>query len=110
MFDEKKLKDPGYFRENRLDPHADYTVYRSEAEADAGVSSLRMSLNGQWKFFYARNPKQVVPGFEQPDYDCSGWADITVPAAAAASAGSSTRFAAAFFAASFMAGASAASP
>ncbi|QTE69535.1 DUF4981 domain-containing protein [Clostridiales bacterium] len=80
MFDESRLKDPGYFRENRLDPHADYTVYRSEAEADAGVSSLRMSLNGQWKFFYARNPKQVVPGFEQPDYDCSGWADITVPA------------------------------
>ena len=80
MFDESRLKDPGYFRENRLDPHADYTVYRSEAEADAGVSSMRMSLNGQWKFFYARNPKQVVPGFEQPDYDCSGWADITVPA------------------------------
>ena len=80
MFDESRLKDPGYFRENRLDPHADYTVYRSEAEADAGVSSLRMSLNGQWRFFYARNPKQVVPGFEQPDYDCSGWADITVPA------------------------------
>ena len=80
MFDESRLKDPGYFRENRLDPHADYTVYRSEAEADAGVSSMRMSLNGQWKFFYARNPKQVVPDFEQPDYDCSGWADITVPA------------------------------
>ena len=80
MFDESRLKDPGYFRENRLDPHADFTVYRTAAEADAGVSSLRMSLNGQWKFFYARNPKQVVPGFEQPDYDCSGWADITVPA------------------------------
>jgi len=80
MFDESRLKDPGYFRENRLDPHADFTVYRTEAEADAGVSSLRMSLNGQWKFFYARNPKQVVPGFEQPDYDCGGWADITVPA------------------------------
>ena len=80
MFDESRLKDPGYFRENRLDPHADFTVYRTEAEADAGVSSLRMSLNGQWKFFYARNPKQVVPGFEQLDYDCGGWADITVPA------------------------------
>ena len=80
MFDESRLNDPGYFRENRLDPHADFTVYRSAAEADAGDSSLRMSLNGQWKFFHARNPKQVIPGFEQPDYDCSGWADITVPA------------------------------
>ena len=80
MFDENRLKDPGYFRENRLDPHADYTVYASETEAEAGKSSLRMSLNGQWKFFYARNPKQLIPGFEQPDYDCGGWADITVPA------------------------------
>ena len=80
MFDESRLKDPGYFRENRLDPHADFTVYRSAAEADAGDSSLRMSLNGQWKFFHARNPKQVIPGFEQPDFDCGGWADITVPA------------------------------
>ena len=80
MFDENRLKDPGYYRENRLDPHADYTVYASEAEADAGKSSLRMSLNGQWKFFYARNPKQLIPGFEQPDYNCGGWADITVPA------------------------------
>ena len=48
MFDENRLKDPGYYRENRLDPHADYVVYASEAEADAGRSSLRMSLNGQW--------------------------------------------------------------
>ena len=80
MFDENRLKDPGYFRENRLDPHADYTVYASETEADAGESSLRMSLNGQWKFFYALNPKQLIPGFEQPGFDCGGWADITVPA------------------------------
>ena len=80
MFDESRLKDPGYYRENRMDPHADYTVYASEKEADAGKSSLRMSLNGQWKFFYARNPKQLIPGFEQSGYDCSGWADITVPA------------------------------
>ena len=80
MFDESRLKDPGYYRENRLDPHSDHPVYLSEAERDAGVSSLRMSLNGQWKFFYARNPGQVIPGFEQPGYDCAGWADIRVPA------------------------------
>ena len=73
MFDENRLKDPGYFRENRLDPHADYTVYASETEADAGESSLRMSLNGQWKFAHALCPAQVVPGFEQPEYDCRGW-------------------------------------
>ncbi len=80
MFDESRLKDPGYFRENRLDPHSDHVCYLSEREREAGVSSLRMSLNGQWKFFHAMNPGQVIPGFEQPAYDCSGWADIPVPA------------------------------
>ena len=25
-FDESRLKDPGFFRENRLDPHSDHTV------------------------------------------------------------------------------------
>ena len=80
MFDEKRLRDPGYFRENRLDPHTDHAFYISEAEREAGESSLRLSLNGQWKFFCARNAAQVIPGFEQPEFDCSGWADITVPA------------------------------
>ncbi|MBR0265969.1 MAG: DUF4981 domain-containing protein [Clostridia bacterium] len=80
MFDEKRLKDPGYFRENRLDPHTDHEWYISDAEKEAGASSLRMSLNGQWKFFHAMNPGQIIPGFEQPEYDCDGWADMTVPA------------------------------
>ena len=80
MFDEKKLKDPGYFRENRLDPHTDHEWYISDAEKEAGASCMRMSLNGQWKFFHAMNPGQIIPGFEQPEYDCSGWADMTVPA------------------------------
>ena len=80
MFDESRLKDPGYYRENRLDPHTDHAWYISDAEKEAGASSLRLSLNGLWKFFHAVNPGQVIPGFEQPEYDCGGWADIQVPA------------------------------
>ena len=80
MFDENRLKDPGYFRENRLDPHSDHSFYLSDAERDAGETSLRMSLNGPWKFFHAMNRGQVIPGFEQPEADCRGWADIQVPA------------------------------
>ena len=67
MFDENRLKDPGFFRENRLDPHTDHAWYCSEAEKEEGVSALRMGLNGQWKFFHAMNPGQVVPGFENPE-------------------------------------------
>ena len=80
MFDFEMLKDPGYFRENRLDPHSDHAYYLSEAERDGGKMSLRESLNGLWKFFYAQNPGQVIPGFENADFNCRGWRDIPVPA------------------------------
>ena len=80
MFDEAKLQNPAYFRENRQDPHPDTPFYTSEEAREAEEPSLRLSLNGQWKFFHARNAGQIIPGFEQPAYDCGGWADITVPA------------------------------
>ena len=80
MFDEKKLKDPGYFREGRLDAHSDHIAFASREEAEEGISSYRFSLNGLWKFFHALNPGQVIPGFEQPEYDCRWWNDIPVPA------------------------------
>ena len=80
MFEAERLRDPGYYRENRLDAHSDHGFYLSEAERDGGDMSLRCSLNGLWKFFYAVNPGQVIPGFEQPEYDCRGWESIHVPA------------------------------
>ncbi len=73
-FDFQKLADPGYFRENRLDAHSDHIAL------DGAGESLRMSLNGAWYFFYARNEQQVIPGFESADYDCRGWETIPVPA------------------------------
>ena len=79
-FDYNKLMDPAYFAENRVAAHSDHAVYASAAEADAGRSSLRFSLNGYWKFFHARNEGQVIPGFESDGFDCSDWADIPVPA------------------------------
>ncbi len=69
-FDESRLKDPGFFRENRLDPHSDHAV----------LPAYRLPLNGQWKFAHALCPAQVIPGFERPEYDCRGWDDIRVPA------------------------------
>ena len=79
-FDYNKLKDPAFFAENRVPAHSDHAVYASAQEAAAGESSLRLSLNGYWKFFHAMNEGQVIPGFEAADYDCTGWADIPVPA------------------------------
>ena len=79
-FDYNRIKDPGYFAENRAPAHSDHLCYASLEELAAGESSLRLSLNGPWKFHYALNIHQAPEGFEQPDYDCGGWADIPVPA------------------------------
>ena len=70
FFDENRLRDPGFFRENRLDAHSDHAV----------EPAYRLCLNGLWKFAHAVNPAQVIPGFEQPEFDCRGWNDIHVPA------------------------------
>ena len=69
-FDESRLKDPGFFRENRMDPHSDHAL----------LPAYRLSLNGLWKFVHAVSPAQVIPGFEKPDFDCRGWEEIRVPA------------------------------
>ena len=41
---------------------------------------LFRSLNGLWKFHYAKNYNCTIPGFEKTDYCCEPWDDIRVPA------------------------------
>ena len=79
-FDASKIKDPGYFAENRVKAHSDHICYANQDELACGVSSLRCSLNGPWKIHVAQNEQQVIPGFESAEYDCHPWADIPVPA------------------------------
>lgn len=79
-FDYSKVKDPLFFKENVLPAHTTCAVYGSREEFLAKDSSLRMSLNGVWKFSYAINYDSAVPGFETLEYDCSVWEDIRVPA------------------------------
>ena len=79
-FNYEKVKNPQYYAEGRIEAHSDHVCYANEKEAAAKKTSLRYSLDGIWKFHYARNYKQTIPGFEQPDYDCRPWADIRVPA------------------------------
>lgn len=79
-FDYKKVANPRFFSENREAAHSDHRYYRNAAEAKTGTSSFIHSLNGLWKFHYARNYHSAVPGFEKPDYDCKSWDNIRVPA------------------------------
>ncbi len=80
VFDYGKLSDPAFFRENRLAAHSDHVCYRSMAELARGESSYRYSLNGLWKFHYAKNLDCVILGFEKENYNCRSWDDIRVPA------------------------------
>lgn len=80
IFDYAKVKDPQYFREGRLDAHSDHRYYASEEEAAERCSSFTESLNGIWKFHYAKTYEAAIPGFEKTEYSCAAWDDIRVPA------------------------------
>ncbi len=79
-FDYAKVKDPQYFCDGRMEAHSDHAWYASEAEMCMKDSAFTESLNGLWKFHYAKNYDSAVPGFETEEYSCNGWADIYVPA------------------------------
>ncbi|MCR4909268.1 MAG: DUF4981 domain-containing protein [Lachnospiraceae bacterium] len=79
-FDYRIVRDKTRFKENVLPQHSDHVAYKNRKEAGEGKNSLRKSLNGSWKFHYAKNYASAVPGFFREDYDVSGWDDIPVPA------------------------------
>ncbi len=80
QFDETILKNPEIFEQNRLEAHSDHICYGAEHELLIGKSSLRYSLDGLWKFSYAKNSSLSVKGFEKADFDCKSWDEIHVPA------------------------------
>ena len=80
IFDYSLVKDPQYFRDGRMDAHSDHTYYRNAEEVQEKETSFRCDLNGIWKFHYARNYGNTVPGFEKEEYCCKDWDDIRVPA------------------------------
>ena len=79
-FDVNRIADPEFLAENRMPAHSDHRWYASPEEAATGISSFEQSLSGTWKFHYAANFSDAIAGFEAPGFDCSGWADIAVPA------------------------------
>jgi len=74
-----RIADPTFVSENRRAAHSDHRWFTDLDEARSGVSSFEQSLNGLWKFFFARNQGQVLPDFADPSRDVSGWDDIRVP-------------------------------
>lgn len=73
-------EDPTCYAVNREPAHADHLPCRTTQEALEEKSGFRFSLNGIWKFHYAKNYAGTIQGFEKPEYDCGAWDDIRVPA------------------------------
>ncbi|MDK2808670.1 MAG: beta-galactosidase [Clostridiales bacterium] len=80
QFDFSKLSNPMIFRENKEAAHSDHHFFASRQEAREEKSSFQYSLNGVWKFYYAKNLTQCIDGFEDMSFSCKDWEDIKVPA------------------------------
>ena len=67
---------------NKEAPHADYMLYGSREAAlkdDYAASEFFRSLNGQWKFRWAADCRDLPKDFADPALDDSGWDSIAVP-------------------------------
>lgn len=76
----EKIKNPLFYEENRAAAHSDHKYYVSEAELVQNVQSLKSSLDGVWKFRYAKNREDAPQEFYRNETDCRDWEDIRVPA------------------------------
>lgn len=78
--DLKWLENPEIFRVNRIDAHSDHLYFENLDEAKKlNEIKLKQSLNGMWKFSYAKNQDLREKDFYKEDYDCSNFSEIEVP-------------------------------
>lgn len=79
-FDYSIVRNPEIFQQNRLPQHSDHEFYENEDLEFGMLSGFKESLNGSWKFAYARNYIEADPDFYKLERDCRNWEDIRVPA------------------------------
>ena len=68
---------------NREARRANFFAFENEDLAlrgDKAASARYLSLEGKWRFHFARNCEQAPAGFYGTKYDDSQWDDFTVPA------------------------------
>ena len=76
----KFLTDPTVFAVHRLKAHSDHHYYDNFEDAQAKEEMIyRKSLNGPWKFHYAKNPRSRIADFYKKDFQDDGWDIIQVP-------------------------------
>ena len=84
-FTEKEPRDwenPEVFNINREAPHASLISFADEQSALEAIKANSLnykSLDGIWKFNWAKSPDQRPFWFFKDDYDIRDWKDIEVP-------------------------------
>ena len=76
-FDFAIVKNPDIVQENCLPVHSDHVCMPNWFEGEE--NSFRMSLDGLWKYSYAKNMGLAVADFEEEAYCCKEWDEIRVP-------------------------------
>lgn len=78
-----ELENPQITGINNLPPHA-WAIPFPDTKSFLGKSNTEspwcISLNGKWKFFWAKNPYERPVDFYKVTYDVSSWNEIPVPA------------------------------
>ena len=80
--DGTEWQSPGRLGYNKLQPRACFTSFATIEEARKVLpeySSRRQSLDGTWKFHFAKTPDERPADFYKVGFDCSSWDNITVP-------------------------------
>lgn len=80
--DGTEWQSPGRLGYNKLQPRAWFVSFANVEEARKVLpenSSRRLSLDGTWKFHFAKTPDERPKNFYRKDFDCSTWDDISVP-------------------------------
>ncbi len=78
--DFKWLQDSTVYEMNRKKAHSDHHYFKSLEDLNQGDSYFKQSLNGLWKFSYAKNLENVNQHFYKLNDNTASWDDIKVPA------------------------------
>lgn len=78
----KEWESPEELALNKEQPRAWFFTFADVESARRVLpehSSYYQSLNGDWKFHWVGNPDERPADFYKPEFDASGWDDVTVP-------------------------------
>lgn len=78
----KEWQSPEQLSYNKLQPRAIFASFATVEEARKFLpenSSYRMSLDGEWKFHFSKNPDERPVDFYKTSYSTQNWDNIKVP-------------------------------